>query len=424
MAGVMALVEQVHGKYLGLANDDFYHLAARDQLSRCNASALLDPTQHNACFFHDVTAGDNSVPGAEGYDAGVGYDLATGLGSVDAKNLVDGWGYFNQRATTTSLLVPSQTITHGQPLALTVTVKPTSGGGTPNGDFSLQTSDHGAAAGGTLTNGSFVDTVTSLPGGQYTFAAHYGGDSLFTGSDSAAVPITVLAEDSSTTIAGSVINFNNTVVPYFGQIIYGQGMALQFDVAGLSGVGAPTGAIQVDLDGSPLMTLSSSGGGAWTEVDNLPASTGLLPGDHLVTATYGGDESFHPAAPALFAIKVVPSTPHTTLDSGEVYSVVEDQPVVITITASGRGVLQPTGSVQLRDANSGLPMGNPVALDANSQAVVSVVFPVLGDYDLRADYSGDSNYGPLSEDNEHGNEFGLTVSDLSQDIFHDGFDTP
>jgi hypothetical protein len=55
--------------------------------------------------FHDITTGNNIVPCAEGstdcptsppfqfgYNAGPGYDLATGLGSVDALNLVEAWG--------------------------------------------------------------------------------------------------------------------------------------------------------------------------------------------------------------------------------------------------------------------------------------------------------------------------------------------
>lgn len=55
--------------------------------------------------FHDITTGNNIVPCSEGskdcpatapfqfgYNAGAGYDLATGLGSVDAFNLVEAWG--------------------------------------------------------------------------------------------------------------------------------------------------------------------------------------------------------------------------------------------------------------------------------------------------------------------------------------------
>lgn len=57
--------------------------------------------------FHDITEGNNIVPceigtldcanGSYGYTAGVGYDLVTGLGSVDAANLVTEW--FGQSTT-------------------------------------------------------------------------------------------------------------------------------------------------------------------------------------------------------------------------------------------------------------------------------------------------------------------------------------
>ena len=52
--------------------------------------------------FHDITDGGNQVPcqaesqdcpstGFMGYAAGNGYDLATGLGSVDVSRLVNAW---------------------------------------------------------------------------------------------------------------------------------------------------------------------------------------------------------------------------------------------------------------------------------------------------------------------------------------------
>jgi subtilase family serine protease len=88
MAGVMALVEQKNGTWLGLANDDFYKIAANDKLAKCDSSKLADPTLKTTCVFHDVTAGRNSVPGQSGYDARRGYDLASGLGTVDVANLV------------------------------------------------------------------------------------------------------------------------------------------------------------------------------------------------------------------------------------------------------------------------------------------------------------------------------------------------
>jgi subtilase family serine protease len=78
LAGLMALIaestSQANGARLGNVNPILYALAG----------------QHPAAF-HDITAGNNSVPGAAGYSAVGGYDLATGLGSLDAAQLVSMW---------------------------------------------------------------------------------------------------------------------------------------------------------------------------------------------------------------------------------------------------------------------------------------------------------------------------------------------
>ena len=92
-AGLMSIVDQYTGGANGNPNARFYTLA----------------TQVPAVF-HDVTTGTNAVPCASGsagckapvapatmgvmngYGAGAGYDLATGLGSVDAYALAFNWG--------------------------------------------------------------------------------------------------------------------------------------------------------------------------------------------------------------------------------------------------------------------------------------------------------------------------------------------
>jgi subtilase family serine protease len=64
---------------------------------------LYSMAQTSPAAFHDITTGNNMVPcaaatrgcpngGEIGYSAGVGYDQASGLGSVDAYNLVMEWG--------------------------------------------------------------------------------------------------------------------------------------------------------------------------------------------------------------------------------------------------------------------------------------------------------------------------------------------
>ena len=75
-AGIMALVLQKAGGRQGNPNPVFYRLGAAQY------------SGGGPAVFHDVTAGDNGVPGVAGFSAGPGYDLATGLGSVDATALV------------------------------------------------------------------------------------------------------------------------------------------------------------------------------------------------------------------------------------------------------------------------------------------------------------------------------------------------
>jgi len=78
-AGLMALVVQRSGERQG---------------NPCPALYTLASTQYRGAgpaVFHDITEGGNTVPGTEGYPCTPGYDLATGLGSVDARALVEGW---------------------------------------------------------------------------------------------------------------------------------------------------------------------------------------------------------------------------------------------------------------------------------------------------------------------------------------------
>jgi subtilase family serine protease len=77
-AGLMALIVQSTATRQGNANHTFYSLAARQQAG-------------SAVVFHDTTNGSNSVPGTTGFNTTPGYDLATGLGSVDANALVTHW---------------------------------------------------------------------------------------------------------------------------------------------------------------------------------------------------------------------------------------------------------------------------------------------------------------------------------------------
>jgi len=118
-AGIMAMVNQYmvgQGDDIGRqgnANYVLYDLAA-EQVSAGTDCVSEDVKTGNNCIFYDITTGNNSVPCAGGtpdcsatgsgaigvlvnssniaWSAGPGYDLATGLGTINVANLVHAWG--------------------------------------------------------------------------------------------------------------------------------------------------------------------------------------------------------------------------------------------------------------------------------------------------------------------------------------------
>ena len=80
-AGIVALADQFAGRRLGLVNPALY------DLYRLHAPGIVDVTRGGNTVSFPVTGGLFTVPG---YRAGRGYDLVTGLGTVDAAQLVPG----------------------------------------------------------------------------------------------------------------------------------------------------------------------------------------------------------------------------------------------------------------------------------------------------------------------------------------------
>ncbi len=91
LAGIMALVVQSTATPQGNVNPIFYTLADRQNSGK-------------AAVFHDTTSGSNTVPGVIGFNAAAGYDLAAGLGSVDANMLVTHWSEGSAPAPPSALL--------------------------------------------------------------------------------------------------------------------------------------------------------------------------------------------------------------------------------------------------------------------------------------------------------------------------------
>ncbi|HXZ31872.1 MAG TPA: protease pro-enzyme activation domain-containing protein, partial [Terriglobales bacterium] len=281
-AGIMALVDQKTNGRQGLANYVLYKLAASEKLSSCNASNTSG-LPASTCVFNDVTVGNNAVPGETSYGtsnpqyaATVGYDQATGLGSVNAANLVNGWSSAAFNPTTTAIVsVSPTTITHGQPVTVDLTVAANGGSGTPTGDVSMLAntgpSPKQIGVGSfTLASGSVDQNVSSLPGGSYTLTAQYSGDGTFAPSTSApSATITVNPEASATQLSAQTLNQSFDFLP-FTSGPYGSFVYLKAQVAGQSGQGVATGNVTF-MDGANSLgsfALNSQGNTATPNFEN------------------------------------------------------------------------------------------------------------------------------------------------------------
>jgi uncharacterized protein (TIGR03437 family) len=181
-AGILALVNQhVGGNGLGNINPALYRLA-----------------QSTKDVFHDITVGDNKAPceqsspgcvnGLVGFSAGTGYDMTTGLGSVDGYNLAMEWT--SGTSTNTSLTVSPNT-----PLNLSDTVQlsaiVTGSGTPPTGTVTFLNNDIAVGSAPlTVSSGIASATVSMsailIASGDGRVTAVYGGDSVYNGSQGSA----------------------------------------------------------------------------------------------------------------------------------------------------------------------------------------------------------------------------------------------
>jgi uncharacterized protein (TIGR03437 family) len=192
-AGLTALLNQALGSGgVGNVNPKLYALAQAGWASG---------------MFHDVTTGNNLVTvacskrspncgaTAVGYSAGVGYDEATGLGSVDASKLVTGWSgnALPTPAASVTLLSNLTTVTANDVVYLTATAT-AANGITPAGSVSF--SVDGTSLGTAVLTGSagsatatLAVTGTQLPLGTGTITATYNSTS--------STPVTVSVTSAS-----------------------------------------------------------------------------------------------------------------------------------------------------------------------------------------------------------------------------------
>jgi uncharacterized protein (TIGR03437 family) len=314
LAGVVALLNH----YLTSKS-----ILAKPGLGNINP-ALYRLAQSTNNVFHDITTGDNAVrcalgtpncvEGFVGYPAGPGYDLATGLGSIDAYNLVTQWNVGT--ASTTTVTADPAKAGLNDTVRLTATVR---GGGTsgpagpaPTGAISFVAENVveaviGAAdltANGASSTATLVVPASSVIGGNGTVTAIYNGDKLYNAS-SGTVTVGV-----NRPAAGSLVVPYITPSPVYKQsptgtwpytVVLSEKAGVQttltaFTVNGVNNLGAfGTGAIVIPAKGTLAASLAGNGltvplnrvfhfegkdpdGTVWVSIVTVPFLDAIYPG--------------------------------------------------------------------------------------------------------------------------------------------------
>ncbi len=445
-AGIMALINQKTGSRQGNANYVFYKIPAQ-----AGASCTSAQSPASACMFYDIPAGStNAMPCAtgssptcvtsspgdsfgvlSGYATTSGYDLATGLGSVNVTNLVNQWSTFAGQfkgTKTTLALTPPATPTHGQPWTVAASVTPQTGSGTPTGSITL-IADTGASPSGQdalpqvfqLSNGSLpAGTTTFLPGGtSYKVTAHYSGDRTFGASDSSPVTVTVNPETSKTSVrvvtfdfsSGQVASANASSLPYGSlslvraDVMNGSGTSCFSSGSSAPAYGCPTGSVALADTGNALgpgpLQLNVE---AYTEYQPFQPTVG----SHSLTGNYSGDPSYNSSS----TTDVVTVTPAPTVTSVQnLQTMVIGTPIVIQVmartTSVGSYPVSPGGTFTGFDGSTQISSStstydgviypapdSPYVYDTISGNVPTTISAPTGSHTLTFRYSGDANYSP------------------------------
>lgn len=428
-AALLALVDQETGSTQGNPNFVFYKLAGKQTASSCNSSIAPAST----CVFNDITSGTNAMPCASespncpgntlygvltGYSAGAGYDQATGLGSVNASNLVNDWNSVTFTPSTTTLTLnggSAVNVVHGSQISVGVSVSPTSP--EPTGNVSLmavQGSSSYDFDALTLANGTASGTTNMLPGGaSYTVAAHYGGDVNYGGSNSNNVTVTVTPESSKTNL--SLVTFNATTGqvtnPSATTVPYGSAYLLRADVTNSSATdcfangstatyACPTGTVALTDNGTAL---GSSGFGLNSQGNTEDQTIQLTGGTHTLVGNYSGDNSYK-ASSGSEAVTVTPATTNTSITYTDPPTNVTigsaNDMYMQTITQSNSSGVAPGGTYKVFDGSSQLTAmvntqgsaGSATQGASLNGSISTTLSAPSGLHTLTVTYTGDSNY--------------------------------
>lgn len=424
LAGIQALVNQKAGSSQGNPNPTYYALAASEYgasgSSVCNSS--LGNGVASNCIFYDVTQGDIDVnctgshncyrpSGTNGvlstsngsyqpaYGTATGWDFATGIGTVNAANLVNNWSGSVAGATKLAFTQqPAATYASEATITVKVSVEDASGnvvtGDTSAVTLTLSGGSGGATLGGTLTRNAvagvatFNDLTVDKTASAYKLNA---SDGSLAGAQSLAFNITTGAAQTVTFTTQPIAN---------GNVLEGSTIPLAAHVTDAGGNPVPGQNI--------LLAIGNNPGGSTLSVQTNPVST-----NSSGNATFA-NVALDKVGTGYTLTATDSTTPAATPGTSNAFNVVAGAAKTVTFTT------QPTSSSNIA-AGATIPLvahvvdsgGNPVSGNSISLAIANnpggSALSVSAN-PVNSDTNGDATFTNVSL-NKAGGGYTLTASD-------------
>ena len=396
-SGIAAVLAQKYGPQGNLA-PNLYVLGHRD------AASLNSGTRKTTTNFVDIASGGARLPcvpgsagcvssgtgsGVIGFEAAAGYDLASGLGSVNAQALVNQWATPNvvgtEPATVEETNTPGVTYNPSADITLTATVLSGSGGAVPTGTVQFYDQTVGANAGTPVTltatgTASYTELAQFTVGG-HNIEAMYSGDSTYEAANSQ--PVTINVQPSPTTLTVTP----STTTPAGGATISVTGVVTSTNL----GNSPPTGTLTINLDGiaqgkATLATVAGITSG--TVSVTVPSA-----GSHTVQGTYLGDSNYDQSTSSSVTITVakaatvtsIAATP-STLTAG----VPETFTAAVAPSTATTAAYTITGTISFYDG--GTTLLGTAAISSNTAILTGIVLSNTTSHTITAVYSGDTNW--------------------------------
>ena len=267
LAGIVALIDQNQGERQGPINAVLYKIAGAQEESQCDGSdETILPRGAPPCIFNDVTRGNTAIAGGDPtlYPATPGFDLASGLGSINAANLANEWNS-SKTATTLTLTTTPAFAQQGTSVTLQAAVNAKEPGPIPTGTVTFYNSTEQIGSPVTVGLGlaAFAQataslSVSTLGVGANPILAAYSGDAVYMPSVTPVQMVNVSSAAAGCAVANFIASPNPApLTGEFGVTTLFIDAPCEYDVR----IGAISGPLFATLSGVQLSATT----GAWVD---------------------------------------------------------------------------------------------------------------------------------------------------------------